>query len=180
MQIHEFIALIAAEAKAWTEARRGTFRVATTPLDPFIILGGGQHTGFCVVVDFDGDRPAGASALQDMTDLAVAFYVGHAMDLRNDPGAALYKPTPAGVKPLMQQLDELRGRMMTCVFHLGAADDDSYAEYQGAQKLMMPGTEIPMPAMKFTLSWNNRVVTDEEYRFLNEPVAAPAPSQNKE
>lgn len=175
MQLQDFIALIAADAKAWTDDRRGTFRVATNPLDPYLILGGGQHAGFCVIVDFGGDRPDGASALQDMTELSVDFYVGHAQDLRNDPGASLYKQTPAGVLPLLQQVDELRGRMMTAVFHLLAHDDDSYASYQGTQKVTLPGTDIPLPAYKFTLSWNNRLETDEDYRFLNEPVSTPQP-----
>lgn len=172
MQLHDFLSLLAAEAKAWTDARRGTFRISGNPQDPFLILGGGQHTGFVVILDFAGDRPAEADVLQDMTEISVDFYVGHAQDLRNDPGAWLFKATPAGVKPLLQQVDELRARMLTCVFYLAEQDDPSYAVYQGAQPVVLPNLDIPLPAYKFTLSWNNRVSNDDDYRFLNAPASA--------
>lgn len=173
------MALIAAEVKTWVEAAGGALFAVQDPQAPYFILAGGGHRGFCAVLGFSGDDPADSASIDDMTEFSIDIFVGHARDMRLEPGAFMFKDEPiTGAKSLLRRVSELRAAIMTIVFAPGSevqADDDSYCMYRGCKPAVLPGTDIPLPAYKVTFAWHARLDDDANWRYLNAPASSPAP-----
>lgn len=170
MRRDEFISYLAADLKTWTETAGGQFHVARDPLHPLVVLTSGNYKSFVCILSYAGAQPLnGDQDPHGMADPRVEIYLGHAIDLRTDPSAWLYKYDPGEPDPLLKRLSDLTDRVLTIVFKNDDNIDDAYAEFLGEEQATLPdGT--PLRGWKLTVGWPLKIaVTDANYRFLNAP-----------
>lgn len=163
-----FVSLLAADIGPWVRSNGGYFCVGDSPSHPYAVLASGNIKSWACILEFAGDRQAGAELPGAMSRVSVNLYVGHTVDLRKDPGVWLYLDASPSAKALLSRLDVLSARLLTCVFKGEANDDDAYAEYAGAAPVTLPGTGIPLRAWRLTFEWPLRLdAAAADYRYLN-------------
>lgn len=168
---------IAADLKPFAISRKLAFFVGSDPMQPYFILAGGGHRGGCVICAPGGDTPIGGRPTNDMTDATFDIYVGHARDMRADPNAWLYKTEPVTqAASLLEHLDAVRHRLLTLGFALQSQDAPALAKYAGCAPAIIPGTDIPLPAWRLTVSWPWRtgLSDNDDYRIYSREEIANA------
>jgi hypothetical protein len=162
---------VAADLKAMVSAAGGYFAVAADPTSPYVVLTSGSLRSWACILSYQGDSPAGEEIPGAMMSPAVEVFVGASVDLRKDPGAWLYVDASAEQKSLLSRLDAVDVHMRGIVFKGDGADSATYARYQPAAAVVLPGAGIPLRAWRLRYAWDVRL--DQEgiaYRFLNSPA----------